>query len=229
VAIQTAFQFTLPRFRKPTHRLDCHVASRLAMTRLKVSAENGTIFNFQPECLMSQNERQCLTLTGVDTNFICLANFDQYPSFVSEDWDEENRLKAHVHAEQKKGNILMFQITAEGIEADWQIEISFAGNAPENCFKSATGYLNVTHGRVGVLDYDLLTMAAQFEDESILDNIPPENIFLIENGVYEIHAFLLTNVDVENDELIGNLRLVFERVPVLPDIAPGIFWSTGIL
>lgn len=50
-----------------------------------------------------------------DTNFIGVVNAERYKSFVDEDWEFEMLLQ-HFTNEMKNGNILVFQMTEEGIE-----------------------------------------------------------------------------------------------------------------
>jgi hypothetical protein len=50
-----------------------------------------------------------------DTNFIGVVNAEKYKSFVHEDW-ELKMLLQHFANEMKVGNILVLQMTEEGIE-----------------------------------------------------------------------------------------------------------------
>ncbi len=50
-----------------------------------------------------------------DTNFIGVANAEQYNSFVDQDWEFDALLK-HFGEEMRRGNALIFQMTEEGIE-----------------------------------------------------------------------------------------------------------------
>ena len=71
-----------------------------------------------------------------DTNFISLVNAHRYNSFVDEEWTFE-QLKEHFELETKNNNILVLQMTNEGVECDWKIEINNKVSSIkniENCF-----------------------------------------------------------------------------------------------
>ncbi|MGM1046823.1 MAG: hypothetical protein ACQEXX_11840 [Bacillota bacterium] len=52
-----------------------------------------------------------------DTNFMGIVNADRYTSFVDSDWDLD-MLRQHVAEEMKKGNVIVWQLTSEGVEVD---------------------------------------------------------------------------------------------------------------
>lgn len=52
-----------------------------------------------------------------DTSFISLVNAQAYESFITKDWDLISDLFPHVIMQQHKGNILIYQMTDEGVEA----------------------------------------------------------------------------------------------------------------
>lgn len=57
-----------------------------------------------------------------DTSFIGLINAEKYKSFVDENWELDS-LFQHFSNEMQKGNILVFQMTEEGIEHSWNVKV----------------------------------------------------------------------------------------------------------
>lgn len=146
-----------------------------------------------------------------DTNFICLVNAHKYTSFVDEDWDLVADLIPHVVGEQQKGTILMYQMTHEGIEEDWKISISQSPLTVEKYIKKSINYISVTDHSLYLIDYTNLTMAAQFDDEKILDKSCAPFRIELDNGKYTVTAYLFKDVDndiVVNEE--SDLLFVFE-------------------
>ncbi|PEY43938.1 hypothetical protein CN354_01870 [Bacillus cereus] len=163
-----------------------------------------------------------------DTNFIGVVNAEQYKSFVDEDWEFEMLLQ-HYADEMKNGNVLVFQMTEEGIEHSWNVEVR-VGEEPikQECFRKAEGYIRVTENQLYLVDYDCLTMAAQFEDEKVPDENCSNYKIDIENGVYKVEVLQFYNVD--NDEYVGtnekDILLNFMKVPVFQQTVDRVFWCS---
>lgn len=163
-----------------------------------------------------------------DTNFIGIVNGEQYKSFVDEDWELEMLLQ-HFTDEMTNGNVLVFQMTEEGIEHSWNVEVEIGTEAIEQkCFRKAEGYIRVTENQLYLVDYDCLTMAAQFEDEKVPDENCSNYKIDIENGVYKVEVLQFYNVD--NDEYIGtnekDILLNFMKVPVFQQTVDCVFWCS---
>jgi len=163
-----------------------------------------------------------------DTNFIGLANAEKYKSFVDEDWELDILLQ-HFADEMKKGHILVFQMTEEGNEHSWNVDIKIGDeNIVQKCFRKAEGYLKVAENHLYLVDYICLTMAAQFEDEKVPDENSSNYKIEIENGIYKIEIFQYYNAD--KDEYVGtnetDLLLNFIKVPNFQPIADKVFWCT---
>lgn len=161
-----------------------------------------------------------------DTNFIGVANTDKYKSFVDEDWD---CLLQHFGDEMKQGHILVFQMTEEGIQYSWRVDVRVGTEEiAHECFRKAIGYIKVTENQLYLVDYACLTMAAQFED----NKIPDQNCFNykieIENGYYKVEVVQYYNVD--KDEYVGesetDILLNFIKVTASKSIADSVFWCT---
>lgn len=163
-----------------------------------------------------------------DTNFIGVANADTYQSFVDKDW-ELDRLLQHFGNEMKQGHILVFQMTEEGIEHSWRVEVTVGTEElTHRCFRKAVGYLEVTDNGLYLVDYDCLTMAAQFKDHQVPDQNCSKYKIEIENGLYKVEA--IQYYDVDEDEYTGSketdILLNFIKVPASEPAAESVFWCT---
>jgi len=163
-----------------------------------------------------------------DTNFIGVANTDKYKSFVDEDWDLDSLLQ-HFGDEMKQGHILVFQMTEEGIEHSWKVNVRIGTEEiTHKCFRKATGYIVVTENQLFLVDYDCLTMAAQFQDTKVPDQNCSNYKIELENGFYKVEAVQYYNVD--KDEYVGanetDILLNFIKVSAIEPIAESVFWCT---
>jgi hypothetical protein len=163
-----------------------------------------------------------------DTNFIGVVNPEKYKSFVDEDWELEILLQ-HFADEMKDGNILVFQMTEEGIEHSWNIEVKIGIELIEQkCFRKAEGYIKVTCNQLYLADYDCLTMAAQFESEKVPDKNCSHYKIGIENGVYKVAIVQFYNAD--KDEYVGtnekDILLNFVKVSDFQQIADKVLWCS---
>ncbi|WP_197076549.1 hypothetical protein [Domibacillus indicus] len=161
-----------------------------------------------------------------DTNFIGLVNAERYESFVDEDWELDGLL-GHFAAEMKKGTILAGQMTEEGIEHSWRIEVRLGMELFIPDFvKKAEGYIRVTNERLYLVDYGCLTMAAQFEDENVPDENGAQNEIKLENGVYRVE--ITQFYDADRDEYRGtdetDLLVNLVKVPAFRQNPDGVFW-----
>lgn len=163
-----------------------------------------------------------------DTNFIGIVNAEKYQSFVDEDWNLDMLLH-HFSNEMKKGHILVYQMTEEGIEHSWNVDVKIGTEeAVHKCFRKAVGYIKVTENKLYMIDYGCLTMAAQFEDEKVPDSNNIEYKIDIENGVYKVEFVQYYNVD--KDEYAGtnetDVLLNFIKVEESQPVADAVFWCT---
>lgn len=99
-----------------------------------------------------------------DSNFIGIKNAAKYKSFIDEDWELHSLLK-HFGDEMKQRNILVFQMTEEGIEHSWIVDVREGTEEKDpKCFRKEVGFIEVTDNQLYLVDYNCLTMTAQFED-----------------------------------------------------------------
>lgn len=130
-----------------------------------------------------------------DTNFIGIANAEQYHTFVDEDWTLESLLE-HFTKEMTKGNLLISQMTDEGIEHSWNVTINIGTmELNPDCFRRDIRYLSVTNNELYLVDYNCLTMAAQFDDEKVPDENFSNYQIPADNGNYKVEVIQYYNVD----------------------------------
>jgi hypothetical protein len=163
-----------------------------------------------------------------DTNFIGVANAEKYTSFVDEDWELDILLN-HFADEMSNGHILVCQMTEEGIEHSWNVEVNIGFKEIEhNCFRKALGYIKVTDDQLFLIDYDCLTMAAQFEDCRVPDKNCSNYRIELPNGIYKVELVQYYNVD--RDEYIGtnekDILMNFVKVEDFKSITDNVFWCT---
>ncbi|SFI69677.1 hypothetical protein SAMN04488574_10427 [Bacillus sp. 71mf] len=92
----------------------------------------------------------------------------------------------------------------------------------------AEGYIRVTGNQLYVVDYDCLTMAAQFESNKVPDKNCSNYKINIENGVYKVEVLQFYNVD--NDKYVGtnekDILLNFIKVPAFQQTVNRVFWCS---
>lgn len=165
-----------------------------------------------------------------DTNFIGLVNAQEYKSFVNEDW-ELLELMQHFNNEMLNENILVYQMTNEGIEYSWNINVVIGSETTgedEECFRKAEGYIKVTNNKLYIVDYDCLTMSAQFEDEKVPDDNCEKNQININNGSYKVTFYQYYNTD--DNKFTGrsdiDIRIILTEASKTKRQADKVFWCT---
>lgn len=161
-----------------------------------------------------------------DTNFIALVNPNKYKTFVNEDW-HLNMIKEHFINETKENNILMCQMTNEGVEGDWRIKVNFGeSTCLGDYFRKESGYINVDNKELCFVEYTCLTMAAQFEDEIVPDTYCDKFRFNIENGLYKVDV--IQYYDIDNDKHYGrndiDIEFKFTKVLKCEEMEHKVFW-----
>lgn len=170
-----------------------------------------------------------IQLSFGDTNFIGLVNTDTYQSFVNEEW-EFAELMQHFGQEMATGHILVYQMTDEGNEHSWNIEVASHNDeiVVDDYYRKAEGYIQVTNNVLYIVDYDCLTMSAQFADEPLPDANCEANQILIENGHYQVCLYQF--YDADQDRFIGrndvDITLVLSKVSQIQHQPDRVFWCS---
>ena len=106
-----------------------------------------------------------LVHVGGDGSLITLADLNSYSSFVGRDWAQDFKLQKHLLDESDRKSIVLW---GTGFETDWKIEFR-EGITDLEGVRSMEQYINNSTGDLHLLNYDSLTMAAQFDDHLLPD------------------------------------------------------------
>lgn len=78
-------------------------------------------------------------------------------------------------------------MTEEGIEHSWTIEVKFEATLNDlECYRRTEGYIEITDNKLYIVDYDCLTMDAQFSDNKIPGENCANNRIELKNGMYMV-------------------------------------------
>ncbi|MEX6690894.1 hypothetical protein QTN47_25520 [Danxiaibacter flavus] len=116
-----------------------------------------------------------------DSGFLAIVNADKYKSFVDENWEYEQLIKHFV--DQMNNNSLV--IWATGSEGEWTMRFTDK-QSDKQSFKEFSKSINITNGKLWLINYEDLTMVAQFEDEKIPLNHNKDLFIQLDNGIYNI-------------------------------------------
>ncbi|UNK17171.1 hypothetical protein MNQ98_22210 [Paenibacillus sp. N3/727] len=162
-----------------------------------------------------------------DTNFMGIVNADRYTSFVDSDWDLD-MLRQHVAEEMKKGNVIVWQLTSEGVEVDWRVNVGI-GQDPETDggYRESESYICVTNNELHIVNYDCLTMSAQFQDHLLPDEDCKIWRIQLDNGIYKVRIIQFYNVD--QNEHLGktdvDLRIEFQTAAEFKSLHNDFIWA----
>ena len=144
-----------------------------------------------------------------DSGFLAIVNSSAYKSFVSEDW-QLNELFKHFVFEMNEGHILIWSTSVEG---EWNILVSTARSSNE-AVKEFTGEINVTDGKLCLINYEDLTMAAQVPTEKIPQEHNSDKIVYVDNGNYIVTVREIFNdrYNEKGNDNITNYEIVLTRM-----------------
>jgi len=123
-----------------------------------------------------------------DAGFLGIVDPDAYEGFVAEDWTHES-LFAHFAAQMARGALLLWATSPDG--GSWTVALdgALAGAGA----RSVTGPITSRQGRLCLVDYGTLTMAAQFADVTVPEPHLADLELAVAPGTYactvtQIHA-----------------------------------------
>ena len=165
-----------------------------------------------------------------DTTYLALVDTHQYESYVGPDWASNERLlEPHFIAQMQRQRMLAWET---GSDAGWRVEVR-EGFSDASGFREMIGTIHLSMGEAFLLDYDDLTMSAQFENESLPGAEARERRFAAAPGIYECRiiqmidpeSYLLTDACLDPDrapEFIIEIRPAAVAHPSWQDVP----WST---
>lgn len=147
---------------------------------------------------------------------------NRYTSFVDEDWKLE-QLFNHFKGQITMGNMLLW---STGECNTWNVEIN-------NFFTSTTGYresvrsIRVYTGKLYLINYESLTMGAQFSNICLPEGNMMDLGIELENGNYNVRIVQFYNPNTFS--YIGrndiDFLIEFERSVKFENISNQIIWS----
>lgn len=161
-----------------------------------------------------------------DSGFIGIANLDKYDSFISPDWDLE-MLKNRIVNQINSNNIIFW---ATGGEGYWKVQIS-TGNHHLNkdLFRTEEALIEVTSNKLHLVNYETLSMAAQFRDIILPERHLENLVYELENGLYHVEFGQLSSPDqIENRSDVDfeiRLEIINDENEYYPNNFKTIFWN----
>ena len=116
-----------------------------------------------------------------DSGFMGIANLNKYESFVDSNWDFE-MLKKRIVDQINLNNILFWSTGREDI---WNVQVTTnAKLASSNFYRIEEGLIEVTDEILYLVNYETLSMAAQFQDTKLPERHLENLNFELNNGLY---------------------------------------------
>ncbi|BDS13746.1 hypothetical protein [Aureispira anguillae] len=135
-----------------------------------------------------------------DASFLGLINTDLYASFIGENW-EFDQLKQRILTESKKGHLLFWGTEVPNF---WTIRICNHPISNQES-KSFQAQIKVSNSRLYLINYESITLAAQFEDEQLPESHLEDLYVSLENGIYNVTVRQLFDIeqDLIEEEMLG--------------------------
>jgi hypothetical protein len=139
-----------------------------------------------------------------DSGFLALVDHHAYQGFVDADWTHD-RLWTHFRAAMAERSLLLW---GTGREDVWTVDIVVDGPAPPAGFRRTIGPIRVTAGQLHLVNYESLTMAAQFDDVRLPERHLQDLVFDVPTGTYGCEIVQLDDPDGDFEDLDGDRRTV---------------------
>ncbi|MEO3743721.1 hypothetical protein [Plantactinospora sp. B5E13] len=130
-----------------------------------------------------------------DSGFLALVDHHAYPGFVDKDWTYD-ALLAHFRAATEQRSLLLWET---GGEESWTVEVVVDGPAAPAGFRRTAGTIRVTAGQLHLVNYESLTMAAQFDHVRLPEPHLCDLVFDLPNGEYGCEIVQLDDPDADSD------------------------------
>lgn len=161
-----------------------------------------------------------------DGSLIALADLSTYKSFVDKNWHEDFKLQKHLLDESDR---LAIALWGTGFESDWKVEFR-EGITQLEGVRSMEQYINNSSGSLHLINYDSLTMAAQFEDYKLPDEETEAYEVSLPKGVLKVRIIQLIDPKADGfwedfDKMPGFI-LEYERVDGGENKLPRIPWTS---
>lgn len=161
-----------------------------------------------------------------DSGFIGLANLNKYNGFIGRHWDFD-LIKKRVIEEMCKNKILFW---STGREDTWNVLITMnSENLHSNPYREEEALIEVTHNKLHFVNYETLTMAAQFKDIVLPESHMKDLSINLENGHYLVSISQLLNPELYDERSEIDFEIRLEKIINIEDYYPNdfnnIFWN----
>lgn len=129
-----------------------------------------------------------------DGTLIVLADLGQYTSFIHQDWDEDFRLQKHLLTESDQKHIALW---GTGFDCDWIVEFR-EGISDLPGHRSMEQFIQNTTGTLHLINFDSLTMAAQFAHNTLPDEETAACAIDLPQGLLRLRIVQLIDLAVDD-------------------------------
>jgi hypothetical protein len=155
-----------------------------------------------------------------DSGLLALIDPDAYAAFVDPDW-EFRHLMVHFREQMAKRRMLIW---CAGLGAEWTVAVA-SEPSPRTGFREVTGTIVATGGRLALVSYEALTMAADDADYVLPPSHEP-HLVTCEPGTYACRIVQLEDPqavdwDTPNTHLYLELSRTNEEIPVWTQVPWG--------
>jgi hypothetical protein len=116
-----------------------------------------------------------------DTGFLGIIDPAGYQGLVAKNRTYE-RLLDHFKTQMQANHLLIWET---GLEGNWRVRVDTASAKISDGFRSISGPIFASGAELLLVNYETLTMAAQFEDKSLPEQEMTYCKFAVEPGLYE--------------------------------------------
>lgn len=158
--------------------------------------------------------RRMLTVAD-DSGFLGAIDPDAYEGFVGEDWTFES-IFAHFANQMARHALLLWATSEES--GNWQVDFG----PQKTGIRSVTGPFVSTRGRLCLVSYENLTMAAQFADVILPESHMADEVQQIEPGNY---SCTITQLQKEDHLPPPHFLVTLQKTATLPPAWHKPAWS----
>jgi len=118
---------------------------------------------------------------GGDGSSLALIDASRYEGFIRDgDWGKGDKLIKHLREQARDLRVLLW---LTGMERDWKVEVHI-GAPSVSIDRDRVGLITAKSDRLHLMNYDSLTMAAQFEDHHLPDKETKKYAITVSPGSY---------------------------------------------
>ncbi len=157
-----------------------------------------------------------------DSGFLGLLDPARYRQFIGDDFDFGD-FHCHVIDQMGSGALLFW---ATGIERDWRVQVTARNDesvAP-GVYRSIVGFIIVTDDRLLIVNYETVSMAAQFDDIRLPEPYLAYCQFTIPCGAYHCRVSQKADPDAPIPENPDGDGWDF-HLQLRPAAGPSTIWS----